>query len=298
MTTETATRPGHPYSDADPFSDATLTNPYPMYAMLRELGPVVRLERYGAWAMARHAEVYAALGDFTTYCSSGGVGISNFHTEKPWRPPSLILEADPPLHPLTRAVLARVLSSGALRRLRETFERRAAELVERLVERRTFDAIDDCAAAFPLDVFPDAVGLSKDGRENLSPYGNAVFNANGPNNAHFASAMSDAARVGPWILEQSTSRSIAVRSLRTRARCWCDPCSRPDSTRPSTASATPCGAFCATRSNGRCSTPIRPSRVRPSRKGCGSSHRCRNFSARRPARSMPAALRSAPARKS
>lgn len=189
-------------SGADPFADAQLFDPYAMHAELRELSAVVRLETYGVWAMARHADVYAMLNDWETYCSSAGVGMGNFHTEKPWRPPSLILEADPPLHSRTRAVLSRVLSSSALRRMRETFEARAAELVETLVERGRFDAMHDCAEAFPLSVFPDAVGLRKDGRENLHVYGNAVFNADGPPNALFRSAMEDAARVGPWILGQ------------------------------------------------------------------------------------------------
>jgi cytochrome P450 len=189
-------------SGADPFADAQLLDPYAMHAELRELSAVVRLETYGVWAMARHADVYAMLNDWETYCSSAGVGMGNFHTEKPWRPPSLILEADPPLHSRTRAVLSRVLSSSALRRMRETFEARAAELVETLVERGRFDAMHDCAEAFPLSVFPDAVGLRKDGRENLHVYGNAVFNADGPPNALFRSAMEDAARVGPWILGQ------------------------------------------------------------------------------------------------
>ncbi len=202
-----------PASDADPFSDATLLDPYAVHAELRDLGPVVRLSRYGVWAMARHAGVYAMLNDWETYCSSAGVGMGNFHTEKPWRPPSLILEADPPLHTRTRAVLSRVLSSVALRRLRATFEERAAALVERLVARRTFDAIVDCAEAFPLDVFPDAVGLTAEGRENLPPYGNAVFNADGPPNALFLSAMEDAARVGPWILAQCRREALAPGGL-------------------------------------------------------------------------------------
>jgi cytochrome P450 len=198
----TATQSGPPISQSDPFSDETLLDPYALHDELRELGSVVRLEKYGVWAMARHADVYAMLNDWETYCSSAGVGMGNFHTEKPWRPPSLILEADPPLHTKTRAVLSRVLSSSALRRLRETFELRAGELVERLVERGSVDAMRDCAEAFPLSVFPDAVGLHKDGRENLHVYGNAVFNADGPPNALFLSAMEDAARVGPWILGQ------------------------------------------------------------------------------------------------
>jgi hypothetical protein len=191
-----------PSSNADPFSDASLLDPYPIHAELRDLGAVVRLERYGVWAMARHADVYAMLNDWETYGSSAGVGLANFHTEKPWRPPSLILEADPPLHTRTRAVLSRVLSTGALRRLRARFEEHAAVLAEELLERGRFDAIADCAAAFPLAVFPDAVGLGAEGRENLHVYGNAVFNADGPPNALFRSAMEDAARVGPWILAQ------------------------------------------------------------------------------------------------
>ncbi len=202
-----------PSSDADPFSDAMLLEPYALHASLRDLGPVVRLERYGVWAMARHADVYAMLNDWETYGSSAGVGMGNFHTEKPWRPPSLILEADPPLHTRTRAVLSRVLSPTALRRMRATFEERAEALVERLIARRRFDAIVDCAEAFPLEVFPDAVGLAAEGRENLPPYGNAVFNADGPPNALFQSAMEDAARVGPWILAQCRREALAPGGL-------------------------------------------------------------------------------------
>ncbi len=210
----TAARPGPPVSDLDPFSDELLLEPYAMHAELRDLGAVVRLEKYGVWAMARHADVYAMLNDWETYCSSAGVGMGNFHTDKPWRPPSLILEADPPLHTRTRAVLSRVLSSSAMRRMRATFEIRAAALVERLVARGGFDAMADCANAFPLEVFPDAVGLTKGGRENLAPYGNAVFNADGPpEGALFLSAMRDAARVGPWILTQCRRDALAPGGL-------------------------------------------------------------------------------------
>ena len=210
----TAAPPGPPVSYLDPFCNELLLEPYAMHAELRDLGAVVRLEKYGVWAMARHSDVYAMLNDWETFCSSAGVGFGNFHTEKPWRPPSLILEADPPLHTRTRAVLTRVLSSTALRRMREMFELRAAALVERLLAQGRFDAIADCANAFPLEVFPDAVGLRADGRENLAPYGNAVFNADGPPDGElFASAMRDAARVGPWILAQCRRDALAPGGL-------------------------------------------------------------------------------------
>src|SRR5919201_1340642 len=109
----------HPVSTIDPFSHAFLENPYPHHERLREAGPVVWLEHYGIWAMARHQEVRDALTDWQTYCSGAGVGLSDFRKEPPWRPPSIILEADPPLHTRTRAVLTRILSPGAINVLRE-----------------------------------------------------------------------------------------------------------------------------------------------------------------------------------
>ena len=147
-----------PVSAIDPFSHAFLRDPYPHHESLRETGPVVWLEQYGIWTMARHQEVRDALTDWQTYCSSAGVGLSDFRKEPPWRPPSIILEADPPLHTRTRAVLTRIMSPAAINSLRETFEREAEALVARLVEQGEFDGIADLAEAYPLKVFPDAVG--------------------------------------------------------------------------------------------------------------------------------------------
>src|SRR5450432_2104020 len=152
-----------PVSTVDPFSHQFLRDPYPHHEALREAGPVVWLEQYRIWTMARHQEVRDALTDWQIYCSSAGVGLSDFRKEPPWRPPSIILEADPPLHTRTRAVLTRILLPAAIGRLRTTFECEAALLVDRLVEQRDIDGVADLAEAFPLKVFPDAVGISEAG---------------------------------------------------------------------------------------------------------------------------------------
>src|SRR5262244_288635 len=163
-----------PRSAIDPFSREFLANPYPFHEQLREAGPVVWLERYGIWAMARHDEVRASLLDWETFCSSAGVGLSDFRKETPWRPPSIILEADPPLHTRTRAVLTRILSPAAINVLRERLTQEAEALADRLLDKREFDGIADLAEPYPLKVFPDSVGISEDGRENLLPYGSMV----------------------------------------------------------------------------------------------------------------------------
>src|ERR1700687_1693347 len=142
-----------PVSTIDPFSHAVLRDSYPHHEVLREAGPALWLEHHGIWRMARHEQVRDALTDWQTYCSSAGVGLSDFRKEPPWRPPSIILEADPPLHTRTRAVLPRILSPAAINTLRTTFEREAELLVARLVEQRELDGIAARAAASPLNVF-------------------------------------------------------------------------------------------------------------------------------------------------
>jgi 4-methoxybenzoate monooxygenase (O-demethylating) len=202
-----------PVSTADPFSHAFLRDPYPDHEVLREAGPVVWLERYGIWAMARHEQVRDALTDWQTYCSSAGVGLSDFRKEPPWRPPSIILEADPPLHTRTRAVLTRILSPAAIKVLRDTFEREAEKLIAGLVERREFDGVADLAEAYPLKVFPDAVGISEEGRENLLPYGSMVFNSFGPRNDLFDLAMANAGPVRDWIMSKCSRAALAPGGL-------------------------------------------------------------------------------------
>jgi cytochrome P450 len=105
--------------DIDPFSDAFLLDPPRGHEVLREAGRVVRLEAYGIWGAARYDEVFAGLMDWETFVSGAGVGIANFHRAPPPRPPSIILEADPPLQTRTHKILARALSPAALRSLRD-----------------------------------------------------------------------------------------------------------------------------------------------------------------------------------
>jgi len=202
-----------PVSTVDPFSHAFLDDPYPYHEQLREAGPVVWLERYGIWTMARHEQVRDALTDWQTYCSSAGVGLGDFRKEPPWRPPSIILEADPPLHTRTRAVLTRMLAPAAIQVLRETFEREAEALIARLVEKREFDGVADLAEAYPLKVFPDAVGISEEGRENLLPYGTMVFNSFGPRNNLFNKAMANAGPVRDWIMSKCSRAALAPNGL-------------------------------------------------------------------------------------
>jgi cytochrome P450 len=217
--TEMATIPeGVPVIGADPFSLENHAEPHALHKQLREAGPVVHLSHYDLWAMARYEQVSAALKDWETFSSGAGVGLSNFRKEKPWRTPSLLLEADPPAHTRARETVAPLLALRALRALRDSFEREAIELVDRLAAVGSFDAVSQLAEAYPLKVFGDAVGLPEDGRENLLAYANMAFNAFGPRNQLLEAAMENAEAVQQWIAARC--RREALRPGGFGAQIW------------------------------------------------------------------------------
>jgi len=195
--------------DLDPFSIEFFENPHPAHEVLREAGPVVRLDKWNVYGVARYAEVHAVLNDPVTFCSSRGVGLSDFAKEKPWRPQSIILEADPPEHTRTRAVLNRVLSPTVMKQLRGSFVAAAETRVDKLLAKGSFDAIADLAEAYPLSVFPDALGLKPEGRENLLPYAGLVFNAFGPPNQLRQDAIARSAPHQAYVAAQCQRENLA-----------------------------------------------------------------------------------------
>jgi 4-methoxybenzoate monooxygenase (O-demethylating) len=183
----------------DPFDDAFLADPYAHHAALRDAGPVVWFEAHQCYGMARHADVLTALKDHENFVSGRGVGLADFSKEEPWRPPSLLLETDPPVHDRTRSIMNKVATLASLREARPSWLAKASALADAVVSRRSFDAVTELAEVFPLSVFPDLIGLMDEGREHLLPYGMATFNAFGPRNALFESTNATAAPTIAWI---------------------------------------------------------------------------------------------------
>ncbi len=192
---------GAPSIDLDVFDDAFLADPYAFHAQLRDAAPVVWLDRYGVYGIARHAEVSAALKDHETFCSGRGVGLADFARETPFRPPSLLLETDPPMHDRTRGIMSKVVSMAAVQKARPFWERRATELIERLVANGRIDGVTELAEVYPLTIFPETVGLMEDGRHNLLDYAALTFNAFGPRNALFQETAKRAETATAWVAE-------------------------------------------------------------------------------------------------
>lgn len=212
MTTSTEAPADVPVLDIDPFSEEFLTDPYAAHEQIREAGPFVWIPKYGVLTTGRHEQVRAVFSDHETFISSAGVGLANFRVEKPFRPPSLILEADPPQHTKARTILARILSPKTVTQIRAQFALEADALIDRVVARaaagEVIDAVREIGEVYPLKVFPDAVGVAPDQRENLLLYGDMVFNAFGPRNALFEKAVGKVQPVTAWIMSNCQRENL------------------------------------------------------------------------------------------
>ena len=237
---------GLPVWDVDPYDPAILADPAAYYAELRRRGSLVYIPRYSILACGRYDVTREIFSDHVRFVSSRGVGLTDFSLETPWRPPSIILEVDPPDHGKTRRVMARVMSPGAVTRLRQTFEAKAEELVDRILEIGAIEAVGDVAEAYSVSAFPAAVGLRSIDQRALVDYGSMVFNALGPDNALRRTAMAKAPKIVPWITEQcrrpnldsealdrkSTRPQMRATSLTRKPLCSSDRYCRRESTRP------------------------------------------------------------------
>ena len=168
-----------PEVDVDLWSDAELANPYPTYARLRALGPVLYDTLHDAYLLPRYDEVRAVLQDWETFSSARGVGMNERANKMAGRG---ILTTDPPLHDTRRRVLNAQLVPREVAHHLDFVVATANGLVDELVEQGSFDAVADLAHRYSVQVVADLCGLPEEGREHLIERASAAFDTFGPDN--------------------------------------------------------------------------------------------------------------------
>lgn len=170
--------PSYPH---DLFTDEVLLDPHEHYRALRELGSVVWLEAHRIYALPRYTEARAALSDAETFCSGQGVGLNELANNFGAGLTTMMSDGD--RHTYLRSIMAHGFTPRALRHMRPDIEQLATTRIAELVERGSFDAVTDLAAALPLAVVPDLLGWPAGGREHLLEWAAASFDLLGPLNA-------------------------------------------------------------------------------------------------------------------
>ncbi|MFD9904250.1 cytochrome P450 [Streptomyces sp. NPDC059063] len=187
-----------PRTDIDLWDEAVVLSPYEAYKELRDLGSAAWLERYGVFAVSRYQEVYESLHDHETFVSGSGVALNEQLNQKM---KGSALVSDPPYHDHVRGVMAAPLTPKALRGHREKFQQLADDLVDRLLQRGSFDAVVDFAQLFPLSVVPDLLGWPTEGREHFLGWASAGFNTLGPMNDRAKADIPTLAGMWGWMSE-------------------------------------------------------------------------------------------------
>ncbi|MGW2524395.1 hypothetical protein ACWC09_47050 [Streptomyces sp. NPDC001617] len=189
----------------DLYSATALRDPYPHYAGLRGLGPVVWLDKHKVYALPRHAECRAVLLDDETFVSGEGVALNPL-ANRLGQGTTLFNEGDD--HDRRRSQVAHRLTPRALRTMKNTVDQQAAAVVEAAVARQAVDRVE-VATALSMAVVPDFVGWPRAGREHLLRWAGAAFDVLGPVNRQALRTMPAALgmmRAMP-VLSSATARS-------------------------------------------------------------------------------------------
>ncbi|HUO39874.1 MAG TPA: cytochrome P450 [Mycobacterium sp.] len=181
-----ATRHGVPVYRPDIYRTDAIVDPYPHYAQLRRLGPVVWLSRQKVYALPRYTECKSVLREADTFISGRGVALNPLANRLSR---GTTLGSDGAEHDQRRKLVAHRLLPRALRAITDEVDEQAAAVVDAALRRRDVDGVEDIASALPLAVVPDLVGWPTDRRDNLISLAGATFDMLGPFNRHALKAM-------------------------------------------------------------------------------------------------------------
>lgn len=202
--------PDLPATDLDIFNADSVRNAREVDDAIRELAPVVWLERENIAVTGRFEHVQNGLADWQTFSSRS----------RPWHDPDsirpeILLTDDPPRHTQVRKVLGDILSPAALDGMTRNFAADAEALLTDLgnAGKRDIDAVDAISRTFVYKVLPDLIGLPLEGREHMPAFGHMVWATMGPDNALFQEAMQNSEPVFEWLDTCCSRESLAPGKL-------------------------------------------------------------------------------------
>jgi hypothetical protein len=155
-----------------------LDDPYPLYRALREHDPVHRMLD-GSYFLSRYDDCAAVYRDAATWSSDKKVDFRPNFAESllyEHHTTSLVFN-DPPYHTRVRKLLAPAFTPRALKALQPRVEALVDRLLDAAAERGRFDLIGDFAAAIPVQLIGDMLGVPQAERGPLRGWSLAILGA-------------------------------------------------------------------------------------------------------------------------
>jgi len=153
-------------------------NPYPFYRALREHEPVKRMPD-GSWFLTRYDDILPVYRDPKVFSSDkrkefgpkyGPSPLLEHHTT------SLVFN-DPPLHTRVRRLILGALSQRHIAAMEPGLVTLVDGLLDAMATKRRVDLIEDFAAAIPIEIIGNLLGVPRDERGPLRGWSLAILGA-------------------------------------------------------------------------------------------------------------------------
>jgi cytochrome P450 len=153
-------------------------NPFPYYAALRSDTPIKRLPD-GAFLLTRYADVEFVYKNPKIFSSDkklefgakfGPTPLFEHHTT------SLVFN-DPPLHTRVRRLINGALTPRAIAQIQPDLESLIDRLTDKMAAKGSVDLIEEFAAAIPIEVIGNLLGVPHDERSPLRNWSLAILGA-------------------------------------------------------------------------------------------------------------------------
>ncbi|MFF4250729.1 cytochrome P450 [Streptomyces sp. NPDC001663] len=148
--------------DLGEFGDGFRTDPHPVYAQLRERGPVHRVRLPGVdahhetWLVVGYEEARAALADPRLAKDGSKIGMLFLDEELIGK---YLLGTDPPQHTRLRALVSRAFTMRRVEELRPRIQEITDELLDAMLSRDRADLVDSFAYPLPITVICELLGV-------------------------------------------------------------------------------------------------------------------------------------------
>lgn len=152
-------------------SDEYFSDPYPLFAELRNRAPVYWSDKLSSWLVTRCADCEDMIGDSSTFSSYGRVAYlldqlpDDMQEEiEPLRKHYAVglAHSDPPMHTRLRNALKELINPITARARAESIREQVVGLIERIESGLRFDYIADFAYPLPATVVADVLGAPRE----------------------------------------------------------------------------------------------------------------------------------------
>jgi cytochrome P450 len=139
----------------DLYSPEIDADPFPYYQTLREQYPCYWSESGKLWILSRYDDIFRAAQDWETFSSSQG----NLIDELPGRSGATLGTTDPPRHDRLRALSQAAFLKRNLQHLIQPVQEIADPALDRILEQKSFEFIEDFSSQITVGVLFKTMGL-------------------------------------------------------------------------------------------------------------------------------------------